>query len=158
MIRPFCAPSQHLFFAGFPGIPGPARRNFAAAETNARPRSKTAYGRRAGDRPYPYEAPRTDANHYRATCFALTTSAPVGFFLPWHGGCYSTSSEEVVMKILVAYDGSPASEAAIDLILGRPWPEGSQVCVVTVIEPPMFYPMASGIEVYPPLSEKALQA
>ena len=62
------------------------------------------------------------------------------------------------MKILVAYDGSPASEAAIDSILGRPWPEGSRVSVVTVIEPPMYYPMASGIEVYPPLSEKALQA
>jgi nucleotide-binding universal stress UspA family protein len=62
------------------------------------------------------------------------------------------------MKILVAYDGSPAADAAIDLILKRPWPDGTQVRVVTVLEIPMFYPMASGIEAYPPLSEKVRQA
>lgn len=62
------------------------------------------------------------------------------------------------MKILVAYDGSPAADAAIDLVLKRPWPERTQVRVLTVIEIPLFYPMASGIEVYPPLSESVLQS
>jgi nucleotide-binding universal stress UspA family protein len=58
------------------------------------------------------------------------------------------------MKILVAYDGSPSADAAVDVVLKRPWPEGTQVRVVTVVETSGFYPMASGIEVYPPISEK----
>lgn len=62
------------------------------------------------------------------------------------------------MKILVAYDGSPAADAAIDLVVERPWPEGTQVRVLTVIEIPMFYPMANGIEVYPPFSENVRQS
>lgn len=62
------------------------------------------------------------------------------------------------MRILVAYDGSPASDAAIDVILKRPWPDRTEVRVVTVLETPIFYPLANGIEVYPPLSEKVRQA
>lgn len=58
------------------------------------------------------------------------------------------------MKILVAYDGSPASDAAVDVVLKRPWPGGTQVRLVTVVETPLFYPLANGIEVYPPISEK----
>ena len=62
------------------------------------------------------------------------------------------------MKIIVAYDGSPAADAAIDSILSRPWPEGSQVRVVMVLETPILYSMANGIEVYPPISEKIRQS
>jgi nucleotide-binding universal stress UspA family protein len=62
------------------------------------------------------------------------------------------------MKILVAYDGSPASDAAVDQVLVRPWPEGTQIRVVTVLETPMCYSLASGIEVYPPLGEQVRQA
>jgi nucleotide-binding universal stress UspA family protein len=62
------------------------------------------------------------------------------------------------MRILVAYDGSPAADAAIEHVSQRPWPEGTLVRVVTVLETPMFYPLANGIEVYPPLSEKVRQA
>lgn len=62
------------------------------------------------------------------------------------------------MKIIVAYDGSAAAEAAVDSILRRPWPEGSQVRVVMVLETPILYSMANGIEVYPPISEKIRQA
>ena len=58
------------------------------------------------------------------------------------------------MKILIAYDGSPAADAAVGVVLKRPWPEGTQVRVVTVVEISLFYPMANGIEVYPPISEK----
>ena len=58
------------------------------------------------------------------------------------------------MKIVVAYDGSPSADAAVDVVLKRPWPEGTQVRVVTVVETSVFYPMANGIEVYPPISEK----
>ena len=39
------------------------------------------------------------------------------------------------MRILVAYDGSPSSEAAIDEVLMRPWPTGTRVRLVTVIAP-----------------------
>src|SRR5262245_14238847 len=62
------------------------------------------------------------------------------------------------MKILIAYDGSPAADAAIDLVAKQPWPDRTDVRVVTVLEIPLFYPLANGIEVYPPLSEKVRQA
>ena len=62
------------------------------------------------------------------------------------------------MKILIAYDGSPAADAAIDLVVERPWPDGTQVRVVTVIETPMFYSISNGIEAYPPLSESVRQS
>lgn len=38
------------------------------------------------------------------------------------------------MKILLAMDASPASQAAVDQVSSRPWPAGSQVEVITVIE------------------------
>jgi nucleotide-binding universal stress UspA family protein len=62
------------------------------------------------------------------------------------------------MKILVAYDGSPAADAAVELVSKQPWPDPTEVRVVTVLEIPLFYPLANGIEVYPPLSEKVRQA
>jgi nucleotide-binding universal stress UspA family protein len=62
------------------------------------------------------------------------------------------------MKILIAYDGSPAADAAIDLVSKQPWPDKTEARVVTVLEIPLFYPLANGIEVYPPLSEKVRQA
>jgi nucleotide-binding universal stress UspA family protein len=62
------------------------------------------------------------------------------------------------MRILVAYDGSPAADAAVDLVSKQPWPDPTEVRVVTVLEIPLFYPLANGIEVYPPLSEKVRQA
>ncbi len=37
------------------------------------------------------------------------------------------------MRILVATDGSPSSEAAVDAVATRPWPEGTEVAVLTVI-------------------------
>ncbi len=40
------------------------------------------------------------------------------------------------MKILLAIDGSPCSEAAVLEVARRPWPEGSQLKVVSVVEPP----------------------
>lgn len=40
------------------------------------------------------------------------------------------------MKILLAYDGSPPSEAALAEVARRPWPAGSEVLVVSV-EPPV---------------------
>lgn len=39
------------------------------------------------------------------------------------------------MRILLAIDGSPSSEAAIEEICHRPWPPDSEVRVVTVISP-----------------------
>jgi nucleotide-binding universal stress UspA family protein len=39
------------------------------------------------------------------------------------------------MKILLATDGSECSEAAVLEVAGRPWPSGSEVRVVSVVEP-----------------------
>src|SRR5215469_11401045 len=39
------------------------------------------------------------------------------------------------MKILVAVDGSACSEAAVLEAAGRTWPEGSEVRVISVVEP-----------------------
>lgn len=41
------------------------------------------------------------------------------------------------MKILLAIDGSPCSDAAVAEVARRPWPEGSLVKVLTAIETPM---------------------
>jgi len=41
------------------------------------------------------------------------------------------------MKILLAIDGSPCSEVAVEEVVRRPWPEGSQLKVLNVFEPPM---------------------
>ena len=41
------------------------------------------------------------------------------------------------MKILLAIDGSPCSDAAVEEVGNRPWPEGSTVKVLTTYELPM---------------------
>jgi nucleotide-binding universal stress UspA family protein len=40
------------------------------------------------------------------------------------------------MKILLAIDGSPCSGTAVAEVARRPWPEESQLRVVSVVEPP----------------------
>ena len=40
------------------------------------------------------------------------------------------------MKILLAIDGSACSNAAVEEVARRPWPEGSQVKVLTALETP----------------------
>jgi nucleotide-binding universal stress UspA family protein len=49
----------------------------------------------------------------------------------------------VIMRILVASDGSQHSEAAIDALLGQPWPAGSTVTVISVLHPP--FPMVDPV-------------
>lgn len=39
------------------------------------------------------------------------------------------------MKILLAVDGSPYSTAAIDEVARRPWPDGSEIRVLAVVQP-----------------------
>jgi nucleotide-binding universal stress UspA family protein len=41
------------------------------------------------------------------------------------------------MKILLAIDGSPCSDAAIEEVGRRPWPEGSSIKVLTAYEMPV---------------------
>ena len=41
------------------------------------------------------------------------------------------------MKILLALDGSSFSDRAIDSVAGRPWPAGSEVKAISVVEPPL---------------------
>lgn len=40
------------------------------------------------------------------------------------------------MKILLATDGSPCSDAAVREVARRPWPAGTEVRVISVVEPP----------------------
>ena len=40
------------------------------------------------------------------------------------------------MKILLAVDGSACSEVAVNEVARRPWPEGSQLKIISVVEPP----------------------
>jgi nucleotide-binding universal stress UspA family protein len=48
------------------------------------------------------------------------------------------------MKILLAIDGSECSQAALAQALERPWPEGSELKIVTVVEP-LLLPMTEPI-------------
>jgi len=41
------------------------------------------------------------------------------------------------MKILLAIDGSACSDGAVEEVARRPWPEGSSLKVLTVLEPPL---------------------
>ncbi|MEW6732693.1 MAG: universal stress protein [Acidobacteriota bacterium] len=43
------------------------------------------------------------------------------------------------MKVLIATEGSPCSQAAVRVVAERPWPEGSEFRVLTVIERPLIY-------------------
>jgi nucleotide-binding universal stress UspA family protein len=59
-----------------------------------------------------------------------------------------------MMKILVAYDGSQPSEAAVNEVLKRPWPAGSKVRLVSVVEMQHFLVPPAGVEFYGPLAER----
>jgi nucleotide-binding universal stress UspA family protein len=39
------------------------------------------------------------------------------------------------MKILLAVDGSPHSDAAVHEVISRPWPQGSVVRIVSAVQP-----------------------
>lgn len=41
------------------------------------------------------------------------------------------------MKILLAVDGSPCSDIAVDEVARRPWPEGSEVRILSAFELPL---------------------
>jgi len=41
------------------------------------------------------------------------------------------------MKILIALDGSPFSDAALEEVARRPWPAGSKIMVLTAFEAPV---------------------
>jgi len=58
------------------------------------------------------------------------------------------------MKILVAYDGSNPAEAAVEEVFRRPWPSGSEVRLVTVIEPFSTPVTIDGVGLYVPVLER----
>ena len=41
------------------------------------------------------------------------------------------------MKILLAIDGSTFSDAAVGDVAAKPWPAGSEVRMISVVEPPL---------------------
>ena len=60
------------------------------------------------------------------------------------------------MRLLVAYDTSPAARAAVDQVLNRPWPAGSEVRLVMVLDWPPLFPPPEGAELVSPLDERLL--
>lgn len=61
------------------------------------------------------------------------------------------------MKILLALDQSSHSNAALEMVIGRPWPPGSDFKVLTVVEP--FHPEYAGWQSnYVPLAVEAQKA
>ena len=58
------------------------------------------------------------------------------------------------MRVLIALDDSVHSKAALKSVVGRPWPDGSQFKVITVVEP--FHPEYAGWQTnYVPLAVEA---
>ena len=51
------------------------------------------------------------------------------------------------MKILLAVDGSPHSDAAVEEVIKRPWPPQTEVKIITVFETPMT--VGIGLEPWP---------
>lgn len=49
------------------------------------------------------------------------------------------------MKILLAVDGTPGAAEAITEVCARPWPIGSEIRVVTVVQPPPWMPEPFGV-------------
>ena len=58
------------------------------------------------------------------------------------------------MRILVAYDGSRFADAAVDELLGRPWPAATEVRLVTAIEPARRIQPSPGLELISPFGER----
>ena len=58
------------------------------------------------------------------------------------------------MRILIAYDGSPSADHAVDEVVKRPWPAGTEVRLVTVLEQAAPVPPEIGVELYGPVLEK----
>ena len=58
------------------------------------------------------------------------------------------------MRIMIAYDGSPSADYAVDEVVRRPWPAGSEVRLVTVLEQSAPVPPEIGVELYGPVLEK----
>lgn len=61
------------------------------------------------------------------------------------------------MKVLLAVDGSAYSNAAVGEVAGRPWPAGSEVRIVSVVEQP-FMPAAEPWSIPPEYYTQAEQA
>lgn len=63
------------------------------------------------------------------------------------------------MRILLATDGSEWSDAALDELIERPWPGGSEVCVLSVANPPpvLEEPFLLGASIYGQLLEEEQQ-
>lgn len=59
------------------------------------------------------------------------------------------------MRVLVAYDGSPAAAAAVEEAAHRQWPAGSQIHLVMVLEWPMLLVPQDGLEVSGMLTDEA---
>jgi len=55
---------------------------------------------------------------------------------------------------MLAYDASPEAEAAAEEVSRRPWPEGTQVRLITVLHKSPPSPCPDGCDIYAPLAER----
>jgi nucleotide-binding universal stress UspA family protein len=56
---------------------------------------------------------------------------------------------------VIAYDGSKSSERAVDEVLRRAWPAGSEVRVVTAVALPLVGPATGIVDAYGPIWQEA---
>ena len=59
------------------------------------------------------------------------------------------------MKIVIGYDGSLGADAAVDEVLRRMWPAGTEVRLAAAVATPILVPAAGGVDVFGPMWEKA---
>jgi nucleotide-binding universal stress UspA family protein len=63
-----------------------------------------------------------------------------------------------MMKIVIAYDGSRSADAAVDEVLRRAWPAGTEVRIVTAVPAPTLAMSGEGMAFYGPMWDRALAA
>lgn len=101
----------------------------------------------------PKNAVIEEAEHWEADLIIVGTHGYNAFERFWlgsvsrHLASHAHCSVEIVrkpepdrlgaMKILLAVDGSACGEKAIEEVVNRPWPAGSEVCVLSAIHLPM---------------------
>ena len=59
------------------------------------------------------------------------------------------------MKIVIGYDGSATADAAVDEVLKRAWPPGTEVRIVTAVPVSATVFSAEGMALYGPVWDKA---
>lgn len=85
---------------------------------------------------------RKDFEHWMlgSVARAVVTSAPCTVQIVRDVGEDRTQTLHSARRVLLATDGSETASTAVEALVGRPWPEGSEFRIVTVEEPWLISP------------------